>query len=101
MPTTSDGVNGRARGGGMTLDDDSSPENRRQARPMDEPSASISPTVAAPRGLAMMLRGELDASCRLGCPAAGGWDDGMRNSEGCGGMAEEGGAPMAGLSADG
>ncbi len=100
--TTSDGVNRGARGGGMALDGDSSPENCRQARPVDGPSASTSTTVAAPRGLAMMLRGELDVSCRLGCQAAGRRDDGMaRSSEGCDGKAEEGGAPMAGLSADG
>lgn len=52
---------------------------------------------AVPHYLAMMLREELDISCRLGCHAAG-WRDGrMEDSEECGGREAEGDGASTGL----
>lgn len=68
---------------------------------MDGPLASTGLAAAVPRGLAAMLRGELDVACRLGCPAAGPSEGGTRVSEGGGGQAGEEGTQVVGLSADG
>lgn len=84
--------------------DSGNPEKHQETTPVDEASAPTNQAggrfeaaATVPHDLGMMLREELDVSCRLGCHAARGWNERMEDNEGFGSQEAEGGSSGAGL----
>lgn len=65
-------------------------EKPRESMPVGKASTSFEADAAVPHYLAMMLREELDVSCRLGRHAAARGDERMENNEDCGVREAEG-----------
>lgn len=97
VPALTDDINdgissgrGKVHGGNCEKRRETMPEGEALA-PTSHGWGEVEAEVAVPRYLAMMLREELDVSCRLGCHATGRRDGRMEDSEGCGAREAEGG----------